>query len=85
MTAKENSARMLAAARELAARRFLGIDEKEALAYASGFTRGLLAAGLSRPDAERVVLGAMRGDKKLEAGGAYYGIAMAEAEISSRQ
>lgn len=62
-----------------------GINEAEAIAYARGFTRGLIAGGATKEQAQTLVLVASLDDSLLEAGGAYMSLNLIESMFSQKQ
>lgn len=75
----------LAKAREVMDLRYQGIDEHEAITYARGFMRGLRAAGKTEQESRDIAFACALQDKLLDAGGAYMGHAIIEAQISEQQ
>lgn len=64
----------IAMGHKLVADQFPGIDEKEAIAYARGFTIGLLTAGFSKEKANATLDMVKFKDQLLNAGASYLGI-----------
>jgi len=65
--------------RTLVKDRFPGIDEKEAIAYARGFTNGLIAGGSTPDKAMEIIMFCSIKDALLDAGTIFLGINMVES------
>lgn len=71
--------------RRLVRDQFPGIDEKEAISYARGFTNGMIAAGYDKQKAFQSLHMIRHQDNLLNAGVSYLGLNMVEALIAEKQ
>jgi hypothetical protein len=76
---------LLAKFREVITAKYRGVPEAEAVAYARGFTRGLLAGGASAEQCKVVSAAAALKDPLLEAGAAFITQSMLEAAAGKPQ